>query len=136
MSTAGVCGGRRRLRERSAVPEPRAREKREGARAAPSPQEPAGVQGRERRRRRAGSRGRCTARAVRGDGAARPDLEGRARGMERSSGPPPPGSEPRAAEGAPGSRARCGRRARSRGAGAGLMLPVPGSRGGGSALGV
>lgn len=55
--------------------------------------------------------------------------------MERSPGPAPPGSEPRAAEGSPGSRARCGRRARSRVAAAGLMLLEPRSLGGGSALG-
>ncbi|CAI9174612.1 unnamed protein product [Rangifer tarandus platyrhynchus] len=45
VSTARVCGGCPRLRERSAVPEPRAREEREGARAAPAPREPAGFAG-------------------------------------------------------------------------------------------
>lgn len=57
------------------------------------------MQGREPRGRGSGSRGRCTARTARGDGAARPALEGRAEGLERSPGPALPGSERRAGEG-------------------------------------
>lgn len=132
-----VAGGLRRRPQAaggSAVLEPRAREEREGALAAPGPQEAAGwgwgVQGRERRGR--GLRGRCTARAARGDGAARPALEGRAEGMERSPGPALLGSEPRAGEGSSGSGAHCGRRAP--GPGCGRRADAPGARLAGSRL--
>lgn len=73
-----------------------------------------------------GSRGPCTARAARGDGAARPAPEGRAEGMERSPGPALPGSEPRAGEGSSGSVAHGGRRAL--GPGCGRRVDAPGAR--------
>lgn len=82
--------------------EPHAREEREGDGAASGPRTPAGVQGRERRGRRAGGLGRRRASGPGGDGAESLAGEG-SRCPERSSWPR-------------GAERGCGRRADAAGA--------------------